>query len=155
MTKETDPMDKYSQPIGEKETNLARIFYLDPRENPEKPGRSLRVFFDDRFPLVEGFKPSYLYTVTFEKEGSQAGNHYHQVKSELFYPVAGKFEVYLENPENKESEMIPLNTENHTVLYIKAGVAHKVVSKSEKSVLMVAATAPNIDGDEFPYNVSS
>ncbi len=150
-----NPMDEYSHPISVKDTKLGRLFVLKAREKPEKPGRSLRVIFDSRFPLIEDFKPEYLYTVTFNKEGDQAGNHYHEVKSELFYPVSGNFEVHLQNPQNKEYEIIELNAEDHVALSVQPGIAHKVIAKNRNATLMVVATAPNVENDEFPYEIDS
>ena len=151
MIKEIDPMDRYSYPV--KETILGRLIYLEPRENPDKPGRSLRVIFDARFPLIEGFEPKYLYTVSFEKSGNQAGNHYHQIKTELFYPVIGNFEVHLENPKTEEYEIIDLQSDAHVALLIKTNIAHKVVSKTDRAVLLVVASAPNIKKDEFYFEL--
>ena len=149
-----NPMDEYSHPISVKDTKLGRLFVLKAREKPERPGRSLRVIFDSRFPLIENFKSEYLYTVTFDKKGDQAGNHYHKVKSELFYPVAGKLEVHLQNPKNKEHEIIELKAENHVALSVQPGIAHKVIAKDHNAILMVIASAPNVEADEFPYEIS-
>lgn len=146
-------MDRYSHPVKEEKTVLSRLFYLKPRENPEKPGRSLRVTFDTRFPLIKDFKPEYIYTVEFNEPGSQAGNHYHREKSELFYPVAGDFEVHLQDTQSRKSETITLRAENHVALYIKPGIVHKVVSKNKDAKLLVVASAPNIEGDEFTHDV--
>ena len=148
-----DPMDRFSKPVEVQDTKLGKLFCLDSRKNPDKPGRVFRVIFDNRFPLVDGFEPKYLYSVTFDDEGNQAGNHYHHEKSELFCALSGSFEVHLEDPDSKEHEIIDLNSDTHEIFFIKAGIAHKVISKSKNSVLLVVATAPNIDGDEFHYDL--
>ena len=150
-----DPMDRYSKPTEIQETKLGKIFSLKPRENPDKPGRSLRVLFDKRFPLIEGFEPQYMYSVSFDEAGNEAGNHYHQKKSELFYVVSGNFDVYMEDPNSKEREVINLDSKEHKTFYVKAGIAHKVRANIEGSVLLVVATASNVDGDEFHYEIQS
>ncbi len=149
----TDPMDQFSIPIKDQETKLGHLFFLEPRNHPDKPGRSLRVIFDNRLPLVEGFVPNYAYTVTLKKSGSLAGNHYHRANAELHYPLTGTFEIHLEDPTTKEGEIFRLNSANHTVLLIKAGIAHKVISKSENSQLLVIATNPHINSDEYHYDL--
>jgi dTDP-4-dehydrorhamnose 3,5-epimerase-like enzyme len=147
----SDPMNRFSFPTRAEDTLLGKKFQFDPRENPEKPGRSLRVIFDMRFPFVEDFSPEYIYSVTFDKSGSQAGNHYHRLKNEIFYPIKGKFEVHLESIEDLGKEVLNLNSENHEALFVKTGIAHKVVAKSSGAILLVVANAPNIESDEFPY----
>lgn len=151
----SNPMDEYSHPISTRDTELGRLFILKPRQRPEKPGRSLRVLFDSRFPLIEDFKSEYLYTVIFEKIGNQAGNHYHKVKFELFYPIFGSFEIHMQNPQNKKHEIVELKAEDHVALSVRPGIAHKVIAKDRNAILMVVATAPNVEDDEFPYEINS
>ena len=47
-----------------------------------------------------------------------------------------------------------MDSEKHTVLYIRKGIAHKVVSESDEAILLVNATAPGIKRDEFFYEVA-
>lgn len=147
-------MDQYSFPISAKKTKLAKLISLKTREIPEKPGRSLCVSFDTRFPLIKGFTPKYIYWVRFAKAGNYAGNHYHREKAELFYPISGKFKVCLENPNSHSRETIKLDSEKHVVLHIHPGIAHKVVSESDNAILLVNATAPGIEHDEFYFEIA-
>ena len=146
-------MDRYSRPIKECNTVLARLFEMDVRRTPTKPGRELHVVLDNRFPLIEGFQSRYSYFVKFDTPGSSAGNHFHKLKQELFLPIVGEFVVFLQDPNTHESESITLHSEKNQLLYIKAGIAHRVESLSPGAILFVHATSPNIDGDEFPIDV--
>ena len=148
-----DPMDVYSKPIGVTKTKLTKIFKMKAREIPEKPGRSLVITWDKRLPLVEGFENSYSYLVTFAGKGNLAGNHYHKEKTELFTPVIGDFTIILEDIETKEREEITISTKDHPVVYIPKGIAHTVVADSDIAVLLVTASYPGTEGDEFPYKL--
>lgn len=150
----SDPMDIYSQPLKQEKTKLATIFYLNPRNLPEKPGRSLSVIWDKRCPLVDGFENNYQYIVSFIKKDERAGNHYHASKQEIFIPVSGQIKVCLENPESKETEEIILNSSENKVLYIPPKIAHVAISNSDICSLLVLASFPNNLADEFPYQIS-
>lgn len=147
----SDPMDVYSKPVLIEKTKLSKTFHLKRREKKEKPGRSLSVVFDKRYPLLEDFDNNYCYFVTFYKVNDSAGNHYHKKKEELFYPIVGEMAVDLENIKTKEKEEIKLDAKEHKVLYVSKGIAHRVVAKKEGSILLVVATYPNSEEDEFPY----
>lgn len=149
-----DPMDQYSIPLDSETTILAILFQLNPREKPEKPGRSLVVEYDDRVPLVPYFETKYAYTVTFSKPGKQAGNHFHRQKAEIMRPVIGSVTVRLEDQKTKVREEHLLNATNHQAIYIRPEIAHVVISQSEPTVLLVMATHPNNEADEFPYQLS-
>jgi len=149
----SDPMDAYSIPVTAEKTRLAQVFGMRPREKPEKPGRSLSVVWDGRKPLVEGFENRYSYTVTFEREGSCAGNHFHEEKRELFIPVVGNFRVLLEDVATKDKEEIRLETARHPVLLVRPGIAHAAIAESVPAVLLVLATYPASEEDEFAYKL--
>lgn len=144
-------MDVYSRPIRTKRGRLTKVFYMKSRRNPKKPGRELIVAHDDRFPLIKGFKLRYSYYVRFFKKGSIAGNHYHHRKEELFIPIKGSFAVSLKDIRTKEGETIKIDSKNFPVMFIKKKVAHKVVSLSKDSILLVMATYAGTAGDECPY----
>src|SRR3989344_154714 len=110
-------MLEYSKPLRSQTTQLGKIFFLNPRERPDKPNRILKVAFDQRLPLIPGFQIEYVYWVQFTALHSQAGSHYHKKKSELFYPVNGHFSVTLEHPETRVQETIPLQNRDHVALY--------------------------------------
>ena len=146
-------MDLYSKPISVKETKLTRIFQMQVRQKPEKPGRSLLVTWDARVPLVEGFENKYSYLVTFESKGNLAGNHYHEHKQELFSPVVGDLVVILEDIKTKERGELEISAKDHSVVYIPTRIAHTVVANSDIAVLLVTASYPGTEGDEFPYRL--
>lgn len=149
-----DPMDQYSLPLASKTTALGVLFQLNPREKPEKPGRSLVVEHDSRKPLVPEFKLAYAYTVTFSATGNSAGNHFHHQKAEIMRPVAGSVTVKLEDPKSNAREEHLLNATSHQAIYVRPKVAHVVIAQSEPAVLLVLATHPNNEEDEFPYQLS-
>lgn len=146
-----DPMDIYSQPINQEKTKLATIFEIKPRQTADKPGRSLSVVWDKRLPLIEGFENNYDYVVTFEGKGQKAGNHYHQSKQELFTPIIGRVKISLKDINNQETEEIFIDAKDHKILYVKPNIAHTVTSESDICALLVIATFPNNQSDEFPY----
>lgn len=148
-----DPMDDYSKPVRVEERKLGTLFFMKSRKNPDKPGRELVVTHDDRFPLVEGFRSHYSYFVRFLEAGNTAGNHYHKEKHELFVPIVGEFTVRLEDPESKEQETLTLRTEDYAVFYVRPGISHAVTSKEKGGVLLVIATSPNSEEDEYPYEI--
>jgi len=131
--------------------NLEILFELKPRNNPNKPGRELYVVYDKRYPIVPEFEINYEYFVEFQDKGSVAGNHYHKTKREIFIPISGDFEVLLIDLATKETKTIDLKESDHKALYIPTMIAHRVTSKNEKSKLLVLATSPNEDDDEFGY----
>lgn len=148
-----DPIDIYSVPTKVEYTKLSRRFTMQLRAKPEKPGRTLGVLWDARRPLIKEFTNNYSYAVTFGKQGDVAGNHYHKEKQELFYPLAGDFTVFLENINTKEREELPLTTESHQVLYIKQGIAHVVCAKTDSAILLVTASSPGTEEDEYSYKI--
>jgi hypothetical protein len=148
--KMTNSMDQYSKPLKVEETKLGIKYWLNPRRT--KPGRELIVTFDERFPLVN-FLLRYQYFVRFLEQGNTAGNHYHNIKQEIFIPVEGEFEVHLEDIETKEKEIIPLNALDNVAFYVKTRVSHKVVSKKDHGVLLVLASSNSRDNDEIHYPI--
>lgn len=149
-----DPMDIYNQPISSYKTQLATVFQIKPRQSPDKPGRSLSVVYDQRLPFIEGFKNRYSYIVSFEKSGEKAGNHYHQSKQEIFVPVIGNFKIVLEDINTKVREELSLKSCDHQVMYIKPEIAHAVIADSEICSLLVLASFPNNQSDEFFYQLT-
>ncbi len=149
MTQSTT--DELSRPLVTTKTKFGIKYKIPVRNEPKKPGRKLTVIWDDRYPLKPHFKNRYSYQVEFTKKGSLAGNHVHKKKSEFFIPLKGSFIVILENPKTGEQETIDLKPTE--VLYIPAGIAHVVIAKSAKSILLVIANHPNNDADEFKYEI--
>lgn len=149
-----DPMDQYSLPLDSETTSLAILLQLNARESPKKPGRSLVVEHDSRKPLVHGFEMAYSYTVTFSKIGNRAGNHLHRLKQEIMRPVVGRVRILLEEPDAKLREKFVLNANTHQALYVRPGIAHVVIADSNPAVLLVQATYPNNEADEFSYQIA-
>ena len=149
----TDPMDQYSSPIKINKTKLSKIFVMKVRENLKKPGRILSVIWDNRSSLISGFVNNYSYIVTFKGKGNIAGNHYHKIKRELFFPVIGNFTVVFEDINSKIREEVKLQANKHLVLYIPKNISHVIRADSDIAILLITATAPGTENDEFPYKV--
>jgi hypothetical protein len=150
---QSDPMDVYSRPVSVTETRLGTLLELPVRRDPAKPGRSLAVTWDERCPLVAPFSCSYSYVMRFDSAGSVAGNHYHKVKQEIFYPVSGSFLVGLLDLASGESERLELSAGDPRFLFVPAPVAHAVSARQPGSCLLVTADHPNTAADEFPAQV--
>ncbi len=146
-------MDKYSEPFDCDVGNLGAKFFFDSRRNPDKPGRELIVPYDSRFPLMPDFAPSYIYSVRIFEKGSVAGNHYHKKKREIFFPLAGDFELFLESVQTHEKEKHSLNSLDNVAFFIPTEVAHAIVPKQDSGVFLVLATSPNTEDDEFRHKV--
>ena len=56
--------------------------------------------------------------------GGTRGNHYHHRKEEWIYLIAGKAEIFLENPESKERDVMTLVPGDLAV--IPTGIAHAI-----------------------------
>lgn len=143
----------YSKPLRTQATKLAFLYYMQERNIPERPGRTLNVGFDANLPLVEGFDVKYVYWVTLQHKGATAGNHYHHQKAEIFCPVKGDMVVMLKNPQTQESESVVLSARDHTRLLVRTGIAHKVVSQSDEAILLVLASCTSAEEDEVYFSV--
>jgi mannose-6-phosphate isomerase-like protein (cupin superfamily) len=146
-----DPMEEFSHPQDVKATKLTRIFKMKPRANAEKPGRSLSVVWDGRFPLVREFINQYSYVVRFTLPDGKAGNHYHEHKQEMFYALHGRMTVILEDIDTKVREKHELSSGDNQILYVPIRVAHVVISNTSDDALLVTASYPEANSDEFPY----
>ncbi len=132
-------------------TKLSKIFTMQVRENPEKPGRSITDVWDIRNPLLKGFENNYSYIVTLREKGNIAGNHYHENQQELIFPIMGTFTVALENIESKEREEILLETARHQVVYFPTKIAHAIRAETEKAIFLVVTTST--EREVIPYKV--
>lgn len=144
----TNSMDQYSTPLKTEKTKLGVKYWLNPRRS--RPGRELLVIYDQRFPFIE-FDLRYAYYVRFLEKDNVAGNHYHKQKAELFIPLQGEFEVFLEDVASKKNEALHMSARENTAVYVKTGVFHKVTSKGAEGVLLVMASNPSQDNDEITY----
>lgn len=132
---------------------LGKKYQIPPRNDPEKPGRTLTVIWDDLSPLKPKFKNKFSYQVLFEKRGNIAGNHIHKKKSEIFIPTKGSFRVFLFDPIAQTKESVTLKTGE--ALYVPARIAHVVIAKSKGAILTVIANHRNEGSDEFKYLIST
>ncbi len=148
-----DPMDIYSTPIEINETKLSKIFTMKVRDTPDKPGRILAVIWDERSPLISGFSNKYSYTVKLKTVGNMAGNHFHKIKQELFYPIQGSFTVGLEDVSSKEREEIKMGANKNQALYFPIAIAHVIRAESDNAIFLIVASSPSILDDELPYRV--
>lgn len=144
-------MDEYSKPLKKDETNLRTRFDLNPRRAVGKSGRELLVAYDERFPMIEGFENKYSYYVRFLEANNTAGNHYHEIKQEIMIPIVGKFDFRLEDIQNGDSESFTIDAKDNKAIYVKPRVSHSVKSLEKDGVLLVVASSPNSDGDEYKH----
>lgn len=166
-----DPMDTYSEIFEQEELVTASglvvggVYRKRLRADPNKPERTLGVFWDSRVCPVPGFKVEYGYLVRFDKpaerEGAPAGEHYHERKSELFVAAMGRFLVVLEDRDTKEQVRLEIasyangsGTPTETIVHVPVGVAHAVKPLTDgESALLVLADYPGSHHDEFPYEM--
>jgi WxcM-like, C-terminal len=148
-----DPMDVFSRPSSVTETKLGILLDVPVRRDPKKPGRSLAVTWDLRFPMIPGFSCAYSYVMRFDQAGAVAGNHFHRIKREIFYPVAGSFVVGLLDICTGEREEAIITAAQPRFLFVPAPVAHVVTAQDDGACLLVTADSPNTSGDEFPMMV--
>lgn len=151
-----DPMDEYSNVNCINIGNLHTLYTLRPRRDPIKPGRELIVGYDERFAWQNincNFKLKYLYYVNFFQKNDQAGNHYHTKKQEIFLPVYGRFLVRLSNLDNTKIEEVIITASEYEAVYINTKIAHQITSLEDKGILLVLATHPNSQEDEFHHKI--
>jgi len=151
MADVSPPLDDYSRPVSTRATRLAKVFTLRERAKREKPGRTVSVVWDERWPLVNGFVSRYCYVVRFGGRGDIAGNHYHKSKQEIYYALHGAFSVILEDVATNTREELKLEAGNNQFIYVAANIAHVVVARTGDAILLVTASRPETPEDEFPY----
>ncbi len=144
-----DSLDKYSKPREEENTKLSTIFLLNSRDS--KKGRLWIPIFNKNFPLK--FDVKFVYLSKILEKNNVSGNHYHKLKEEIIIPLNGNFEIYLEDVETKEKEMISVNSKENKAIYIRTGISHKIISKNDKGLLLILASTPSTIEDEIDYVV--
>ena len=142
-------LDQFSKPLDQRDTKLSTIFSLNARDS--KKGRLFIPIYDERLPLE--FQVKYLYLSKFLEKNNISGNHYHQIKEEILIPIQGNFEIFLEDIESKEIEIINLSSDENRAVYVKTGIAHKVKSSENTGVLLVLASTYSTVEDEHEYIV--
>lgn len=149
-----DPMDRFSIPLREVPTKLSKMYVMDQREKPDKPGRALTVLWDEREPVFPGFVNRYSYMVRFASKDSLAGNHYHVRRNELYMAAHGDFKVILEHVKSKEREEVDLRMADNAMLYVPPYHAHLVIPQSDDCQLVVITDYPELASDQIDYPVA-
>jgi dTDP-4-dehydrorhamnose 3,5-epimerase-like enzyme len=145
-------MNQYSKPIKIEKRIIGSLFYLNPRKN--KPGRELVVDYDERFPLIDGFKNRYSYIVKIYEKGISAGNHYHHRKAEIMLPLEGKFEIFMEDIHSKEKDDFEIDSKDNIAFYVPTEVSHAIKLVSDFGIFLVVASNPEEEDDNIDYPVS-
>lgn len=65
----------------------------------------------------------------------------------------GQFRVDLFDRETGESETLEFHFEENKVLLVRPGIVHKVTALMRDSILLVQASSPNTEDDEFHYEI--
>jgi hypothetical protein len=146
-----EDLEQYSLPLKEVNTELGTIIWLNSRQS--EPGRLFRPLGDIRHPLK--FPVEYIYLSDFSTVDNTSGSHYHKEKEELLFPLTGLFEVLLENIQTHQSETVTLDSLDHIALYIRPGIAHRIVSLEESGLLLVHASTPASLEDTFAYEFTN
>lgn len=147
------PIEEYSKPRKVEKRKLCTLYYLRPRSQSVKPGRELIVAYDRRHPRIKHFEARYVYIVRFFKSGNVAGNHYHEKKEEVMFPIKGRLTVYLQDVKTKKREKIIIDAKLPVALQVKPRIAHAVASQTPGDVLLVLASNPSSENDDFEYKV--
>lgn len=142
-------LDQYSKPIKQEDTKLSTVYWLNYRDS--KKGRLFMPIYDERYPLK--FQAKYSYLSKFLEKNNESGNHYHNKKEELLIPFQGSFDIYLEDILTKEKEMISMAGDENKGIYIRTGIAHKIVSKDNTGLLFVLASVSSTIDDAIEYVV--
>ncbi len=146
-------ISEYSKPLKVERKKLCTVYYLKPRSKAVKSGRELVVAYNNSMPLVPGLESNYTYFVRFFEKGNVAGNHFHYKKHELFIPIVGEMDVYLEDIKTKEKEFLTINVKQPVAINVPTGIAHAVKSTKEGDVLLVIASTSASDNDEVEYKL--
>ncbi len=142
-------LDQYSKPLKQESSGLATVFWLNARGS--KKGRLFIPVYDERSPLE--FPVRYAYLSSFLEEGNISGNHYHRIKQEILIPLQGEFDIDLEDIEAKTRETISVNGGENKAVYLRTGIAHRVVSKGKTGIVLVLASHHSTAEDEIEYAV--
>jgi len=84
------------------------------------------------------------------------GNHYHLKRLEWFFICKGEAEIYLENIETKEKNIIKVSSKTPQRITIPLGVAHSVKNTGESIAYLISAQSDVYnpkDTDTFSYLV--
>ena len=81
----------------------------------------------------ESFRHLVYWDLDSEKSGQTRGNHYHLRKTERYYVISGRLELFLEDAVSLQNEKIQLSTGN--CITVHPNVAHAFMSLSYAQVL--------------------
>jgi len=122
--------------------------------------KELEIHSDERGWLVEMLKQNELkekikqvYVATI-KPRCIRGNHYHLKRTEWFFLIGRKAELYLEDLKTKERFCFKLSSKKPKVITIFPQIAHAVRNPSKETIYLVSAqnTIYNPKNpDTFPY----
>jgi mannose-6-phosphate isomerase-like protein (cupin superfamily) len=153
-----DPMDRFSlaDNITSTPGGLGYFLSFPVRALADKPGRSLFVLSDKRHLEHPCFDVAYSYVNILWNKGNQAGNHFHELKEEIFTILEGSFQISLKSLDGTKFETLVLSAPKEgetsvTRLYIPIHTAHKIESLTSPAIIHVAATSPNTNADEYPF----
>jgi dTDP-4-dehydrorhamnose 3,5-epimerase-like enzyme len=145
----TQSLDIYSKPLKQEITKFSTIYWFNPRDS--KKGRLFMPVYDERYPLA--FPVRFTYISRFLEKDNQSGNHYHEIKEEILIPLHGTFDILLEDVRTKERESHTFRGEDNIGIYIRKGIAHKIISKNTTGLLLVLASKHSDLADEIEYGV--
>ncbi len=103
--------------------------------------------------IKEDIKQIYVATI---KPGYIRGNHYHLERTEWFFVVGGRANLYLGNPENKENICLEISSGKPKVITIFPKTAHAVKNTGEETIYLVSARNTIYDPentDTFYYSL--
>jgi len=107
--------------------------------------KELEIHSDKRGWLVEMLKRNGLKEdikqiyVTSIKPGKIRGNHYHLKRTEWFFLIGGKAELYLEDLKTKEKICLKISPKKPKVITIFPKIAHAVKNSSKETIYLVSA----------------
>ena len=107
--------------------------------------KELEIHSDKRGWLVEMLKRNGLKEdikqiyVTSIKPGKIRGNHYHLKRTEWFFIISGKAELYLQDLKTKERICFKLFSKKPKVITVFPKIAHAVKNPSKEIIYLVSA----------------
>lgn len=115
-------------------------------------GRGWLVEILKRNELKEDIKQIYVATI---KPGCARGNHYHLKRTEWFFIIGGKAELYLEDLKTKEKIYLKLSSKKPKVITVFPKIAHAVKNSGKETVFLVSAQSDIYNPkkpDTLPWN---
>jgi quercetin dioxygenase-like cupin family protein len=121
-------------------------------QGPPAPGTSLKRLLLPQGELAQFHDgdPPVQYLAFIElRQGTVRGNHYHRVKEEFIYVLAGELELIIEDVSSKQRETLPMQTGDWVV--VAPGVAHTLrVLKTGQAIEFSQARFDATDIHRYP-----